>query len=119
MKTAVDERVRLANALGFLREATMHLSLPWEEQVAWLKEARVYPTVEELGLDFGAWYPMADQFVEAGLLSPPALAQLSEIGQLLDALAEGDEENWLPEALDSDPRWGKIREIARAVAPCL
>lgn len=119
MKAAIEERTRLENALGFLREATTHLALPAQEQVAWLKAAGVYPTVEEFGLDFGAWFPMASQFVEAGLLTSSALGQLSEIDRLLDALSEGPEESWLPEALGSDPRWAKVREIARAVAPCL
>ncbi|MGH2610648.1 MAG: hypothetical protein ACRDHF_16320 [Tepidiformaceae bacterium] len=102
-----------------IRIDTARLALDPAEQIAWLKQIDTYPLLDELALEFTFSYELCDQLVDAGRMSPEIYAELGRIDALLDDLSNGTEENWLPEALESDPRWAKVREIAREVAPCL
>jgi hypothetical protein len=112
------EEQTLAWAATSLRETVGRLALDPEGQLAYLRDLGTYPVTDELGMEFDDAYKLSDQLVAAGRLSPALYADLTKIDQLLSDLS-GVEENWLPEALESDPRWAKVREIARSVAPCL
>jgi hypothetical protein len=109
----------LAWATTSLRETVGRLAADPSEQIAYLQELGTYPVTDELALEFHDAFLLADQLVEAGRLAPDLYRRVSRIDKLLDDLSDGAEANWLPEALESDPRWAKVREIARTVAPCL
>ncbi len=115
---AAAEKTRLSNVHRFLRDAVDHLALSAEDQVQWLKEIGTYPSADELALELDAWLPLADQLAAAEMLSPALVEQISVMDRILDEIS-GIEENWTPEALETDVRWAEVRRIARAVAPCL
>ena len=109
----------LAWAATSLKETVDRLALEAPDQIAYLQALGTYPITDELALEFHEAFLLADQLVEAGRLPRSVYRRAAEIDGLLNGLSDGTKKNWLPEALDADPRWRKVRAIARDVLPCL
>lgn len=117
-RTPTNEET-LAWAAESLKDSVSRLASEPPEQLAYLQHLGTYPLTDELALEFDDAFLLSDQLVSAGRLSDAVRRQLARIDALLDELSDGEEENWLPPALESDRRWQEVRELARSILPCL
>jgi hypothetical protein len=109
-----EEQRRLEGVFKMLLEAIERLADPAEQQIAWLQEVGTYPSADELALEFDDWFQLADQLVEAWIITPEAVDAMKPIDALLDEMS-GPKPFWSPEALTHAPEWEQIREHARQV----
>ncbi|MEU4834056.1 hypothetical protein [Streptosporangium sp. NPDC023615] len=70
-------------------------------------------SIDELALDFDAFYPASWQSRDAGWMCEGLVALLSAIDRKLIDLTEQGPSAWTEEALHSCPGWEELRGLAR------
>jgi hypothetical protein len=93
---------------SLLRESVRHLALTAGEQLEWIGPA----SIDELALDYDAFYPAAWQSRDEGWISEQLATTLGDIDQMLINLTDEGPAAWTAKALHSHPRWEELRKLA-------
>jgi hypothetical protein len=97
---------------GELKRTLTLLAMPAEEQLAYLAE--LGGSLDELGLEFDDIGGSAAGLQRAGRLAP---AQVAAIGAIRDQLKSmsgtANAMLWRKEAIQTDERWHRVRELAK------
>jgi hypothetical protein len=103
------------NLLVELMRAVGRLALSADEQIAFLKRKGLYPSLDELVLEFDDLLPFVAQFPENGWLSKNDEQILSEIRGLLDKMSGHESEDiWNETSLRTHRLWTELRHTAAA-----
>lgn len=101
----------MLHKLRYFREALTRLTWPAERQRAWLREIGVAWGADELAMEFDDFYADLGRSVGHGAATPI----LAELDGLLSRMSgEVNEHLWVPEALEAEPDWQRVRELATA-----
>ena len=106
------DNANLAAILGQLRSALSLLAATKGQQKARLSSLGVWPSIDELGLEYDDIYPTAHGLREAGCISVTAEETLDEISALLSTAAEEEPHFWSADSLDGDT-WRRARNLAQ------
>jgi hypothetical protein len=111
--SAVDDAAA-RNTYRNLRDDLACIAWDAEQQIAWMREHRW--GADELAIQLlNDDYPVAWALRERGWLSVEVDHIIREIAELFDAVGEvaSPGEGWSDGALRTDPRWARLRELAR------
>jgi hypothetical protein len=101
-----------------LREALKLLAAPAEAQIIYLKNLGVFPSVDELALEFYDLAVLADSKLQEGQINASQYRSAREIdSKLAEISGEKNTGLWEPNALFNAPSWEEVRSMAKQALP--
>ncbi len=98
-------------AMRSLREALTRLAASPGEQATWLKSVGAH--TDELALELDEVMLIIPTAEEEGLISGAVLTEVKTINALLaEMTGSPDDGEWTLDALDTSPRWARVRDLA-------
>lgn len=98
------------NVLRHMRHSLQMLASPAQAQLSHFPAGWIVLT-DELALDFDVWYVRIYSYWE---LSVEQIASLIDLDEFLNTMSvESNSDLWTDVALSSDPRWERVRNLAK------
>src|SRR5512139_1937174 len=102
------------SSLGRFVRAVAVLTLPAEQQVAYLVSIGVPESVDELALEFEDGRLLAAQFEALGWIRHECIRKIVDLDDLLKRMSgEANAELWTVQALMHSPQWVEVRLLAQ------
>jgi hypothetical protein len=94
--------------------ALARLAHPPDQQINYLRELGVYPSADELGLEFHELALLAPNQLQAGELSAKQRDAILALDSTLQTMSgPANAKLWTVDALTSSPEWDEVRRLAK------
>lgn len=98
--------------LASLQDVLARLAAPASVQLDYLREIGLSPSIDELALEFDDIAVLVPELVDDGRLTREQVETVMALDRMLQAMS-GIDDLWNDAALQSDPRWAEVRDLAR------